>query len=304
MPPIAQGADKRACLDLLQAALGRPEGGVAEQKKRLAAPGGHSVGPHLDGVYLQVAGMVFDPVPVLVHNLERRPHGLAQPPFVGDQPDPLRPQYGGGIGGEEILLDRGKWLGCAGGVDLHPDPIKPWRKILRDLDRFTGARGEVDLLVDAGDAIAAPVEQASCDSDSAGLLEAEIREHHGQWRSRRQHVRFARSVEDQRDALLRRKLRADGEIIDEDPAGVGRRGTGIHGEVDAERVIRCEGKWLPTAGPARSRRRQREADLAPALPVHADGVLEFALGAWEEPVVGRSIRDARAIADERIHQHA
>ena len=228
--------------------------------------------------------MMLDPVPVFVHQLERGPDRLPQRPFVADDVDPVRPEHGGRVGGKEIFLDRGGRLRPAGLADQSLHDIKAFRKILRELDFFPGSGGEIDLPVDAGDAVAAPVEQSAADRHRARLPEAEIGERHSERLGRRLEIRVVWAVEAERDPALGRKLRGHGEIVNEQPAGLGRGGAGIDSEVDAERIVRREGERPRRAGPVWRRRRQREAHLAPALPVNADGILQLALGPRQEEV--------------------
>ena len=120
-------------------------------------------------------------------------------------------------------------------------------------------------------------------------------------------IRVVRAVEAERDPFLGRKLRGHSEIVDEQPAGLGRGGAGVDREVDAERVVRREGERPRRAGPVWRRRRQREAHLAPALPVDADGILQLALGPRQEEVplpVLQPLGDADPIPDHRIEEHA
>ena len=251
--------------------------------------------------------MMLDPVPVFVHQLERGPDRLPQRPFVADDVDPVRPEHGGRVGGKEIFLDRGGRLRPAGLADQSLHDIKAFRKILRELDFFPGSGGEIDLPVDAGDAVAAPVEQSAADRHRARLPEAEIGERHSERLGRRLEIRVVWAVEAERDPALGRKLRGHGEIVNEQPAGLGRGGAGIDSEVDAERIVRREGERPRRAGPVWRRRRQREAHLAPALPVDADGILQLALGPRQEEVplpVLQPLGDADPIPDHRIEEHA
>ena len=250
--------------------------------------------------------MVFDPVPVFVDHLERRIQAAPQRPFVADRVAPVRPQQAGGIGGEQILLDRGERRGFSDRADLGLQEIEARREIPRDFDRLPRSGGEFDLPVDAGDAVAPPVEQAAADRDLAGSTEAEIAERDGHGRLRRMKIRLPRAVEPQQDPIVGRDLRGHAQVVHEQPAGVGRGQSRIDGEVDAERIVRREDERRRLGRPVRGGCRQLEANLTPARPIDADGVLEFAVGSRQEevPLDSPLLGDPVAITHERIEQHA